>query len=197
MKTDTPETDEKSFEKWGHEHVFADFAQKLERQRDEARAEAQRLRKALRNLFNNYKELADSGDAGHWKLEETDIGKATLEALEGRTVTSNHTSPSIEQAKIDMQASYDHMMSSKPSRRIMTVHGKEWWRHDGRDESPCDPETRVRFLYRMEEDSEMGSEVFRAGDVGWGNNPACAFLDVSAWRPANAPDKLSREGGEG
>lgn len=196
MNTDTPETDEKSFEKWGHEHVFADFAQKLERQRDEARAEAQRLREALRNLFNDYKELADSGDAGHWKLEETDIGKATLEALEGPTVTTNHTSPTTEQAKIDMQASYDHMMSSKPSRRIMTAHGKEWWVHIPGDPMPCVRTLKVCVLTSLEGPTDPS----RADHLGWhvrDEDEGYFWGKIIAWRPADAHDKLPREGGEG
>jgi hypothetical protein len=36
---------------------------------------------ALQGLFDSYKRLADSGDAGNWSLEETDEGKAALAAL--------------------------------------------------------------------------------------------------------------------
>ena len=36
---------------------------------------------ALQLLFDDYKELADSGDAGNWKLEETDVGMKAIAAL--------------------------------------------------------------------------------------------------------------------
>lgn len=36
---------------------------------------------ALQLLFDDYKELADSGDAGNWKLEETDVGMEAIAAL--------------------------------------------------------------------------------------------------------------------
>jgi hypothetical protein len=43
---------------------------------------AERLAEALRELFDDYKRLADSGDAGFWRLEETESGKKALAALE-------------------------------------------------------------------------------------------------------------------
>lgn len=39
------------------------------------------LHAALAALFADYKQLADSGDAGNWKLEEQDVGKQALAAL--------------------------------------------------------------------------------------------------------------------
>lgn len=36
---------------------------------------------ALEALFANYKQLADSGDAGNWSLEEQAVGKQALAAL--------------------------------------------------------------------------------------------------------------------
>jgi hypothetical protein len=36
---------------------------------------------ALSALFANYKELADSGDAGNWCLEDQPVGKQALAAL--------------------------------------------------------------------------------------------------------------------
>lgn len=44
-------------------------------ERDEAVA-------ALRELFDDYKQLADSGDAGRWRLEDTAAGKRALAVLE-------------------------------------------------------------------------------------------------------------------
>ncbi len=37
---------------------------------------------ALNNLFDDYKQLADSGDAGHWSLEDIPEGKEAIEALD-------------------------------------------------------------------------------------------------------------------
>ena len=39
------------------------------------------LLEALESLFQDYKELADSGDAGFWKLENTDCGKRAIKAI--------------------------------------------------------------------------------------------------------------------
>ena len=39
------------------------------------------LLEALQCLFNNYKRLADSGDAGNWRLEDEPAGKKALNAI--------------------------------------------------------------------------------------------------------------------
>ena len=36
---------------------------------------------ALQSLFDNYKQLADSGDAGNWRLEDEPAGKKALHAI--------------------------------------------------------------------------------------------------------------------
>jgi hypothetical protein len=53
----------------------------------ETAAERDRLLEALKELFADYKQLADSGDAGNWRLEETEAGAkalAAIAAVEGR-----------------------------------------------------------------------------------------------------------------
>ena len=44
-------------------------------------ASAPDLLETLKALYDAYKQLADSGDAGYWSLEGTDIGKQTLAAI--------------------------------------------------------------------------------------------------------------------
>lgn len=44
-------------------------------------AAAPELLDALERLFNDYKALADSGDAGWWKLEDTDVVVAAMKAI--------------------------------------------------------------------------------------------------------------------
>lgn len=44
-------------------------------------AAAPDLLTALEELFADYKQLADSGDAGSWKLEDQDAGKAAMAAI--------------------------------------------------------------------------------------------------------------------
>lgn len=44
-------------------------------------AAAPDLYEALDALFKDYKQLADSGDAGNWSLEELEVGKKALAAL--------------------------------------------------------------------------------------------------------------------
>lgn len=44
-------------------------------------ASAPELLAALRDLFNNYKQLADSGDAGFWRIEDTPEGQKAMAAI--------------------------------------------------------------------------------------------------------------------
>lgn len=45
------------------------------------KAECDLLADALEVLFESYKELADSGDAGNWKLEDSEEGQKAIAAL--------------------------------------------------------------------------------------------------------------------
>lgn len=44
-------------------------------------ASAPELLEALQYLFDDYKELADSGDAGNWRIEDIPAGKKALQAI--------------------------------------------------------------------------------------------------------------------
>jgi len=44
-------------------------------------AAAPELLESLQELFSHYKELADSGDAGNWKLEDEPVGKKAMAAI--------------------------------------------------------------------------------------------------------------------
>ena len=44
-------------------------------------AAAPELLEALQFLFDDYKELADSGDAGNWRVEDKPAGKKALQAI--------------------------------------------------------------------------------------------------------------------
>jgi hypothetical protein len=48
-------------------------------------ASAPDLLEALTALYASYKALADSGDAGNWRLEDTDEGQQTLAAIRKAT----------------------------------------------------------------------------------------------------------------
>lgn len=48
---------------------------------------------ALQALYDSYKELADSGDAGFWSLEDTPVGKQALAALENARHRISHSLP--------------------------------------------------------------------------------------------------------
>lgn len=63
--------------KAGGEPIYPLWARELLEVLDE-RAQ---LVTALRDLFDSYKSLADSGDAGNWSLEDLDEGKAAIAAL--------------------------------------------------------------------------------------------------------------------
>lgn len=92
--SDTPETNAALFDAFdgqGGKVVFADFARKLERQRDRYKSaveiitkERDEAREALRVLFKDYKELADSGDAGFWELEDKEAAQPALRILQQR-----------------------------------------------------------------------------------------------------------------
>ena len=47
------------------------------------------LLEALVALYNDYKALADSGDAGYWCLEETEVGRQALAAIDQASPNSN------------------------------------------------------------------------------------------------------------
>jgi hypothetical protein len=48
-------------------------------------ASAPDLLEALTALYASYKALADSGDAGNWRLEDTDEGRQALDAIRKAT----------------------------------------------------------------------------------------------------------------
>lgn len=49
-------------------------------------AAAPELLHALNVLFNSYKQLADSGDAGNWRLEDQEEGQLAIEAIKKATL---------------------------------------------------------------------------------------------------------------
>jgi hypothetical protein len=49
-------------------------------------AAAPDLLHALNLLFDSYKSIADSGDAGNWRLEDTAEGKLAIEAIHKATL---------------------------------------------------------------------------------------------------------------
>lgn len=81
---------------------------------------------------------------------------------------------------------------TSPHHEIFEAHGLEWYRHDGSDECPCDPEMRVEFLFRYELEREKFESLETvAKDVEWKNDEE-EGSDVIGWRPADAPAKLPR-----
>jgi hypothetical protein len=48
----------------------------------EQQARIAELESALQGIFDNYKQLVDSGDVGNWSLEDTPEGKQAMLALE-------------------------------------------------------------------------------------------------------------------
>lgn len=59
---------------------------------------------ALQALFDDYKELADSGDAGFWSLEDTPVGKQALAALENARHRITHSLPGDVETPIERTA---------------------------------------------------------------------------------------------
>lgn len=59
----------------------ADTASRLQDELGRLIASAPDLLEALTALYADYKALADSGDAGNWRLEDTDSGKQALAAI--------------------------------------------------------------------------------------------------------------------
>lgn len=64
-----------------HDSIVAELNQRLIERTQGMGNKIAELRNALSILFQAYKGLADSGDAGHWRLEDTDAGKVAMAAL--------------------------------------------------------------------------------------------------------------------
>jgi hypothetical protein len=54
---------------------------KAREQRDKVSKNNTKLLRVLEILFADYKQLVDSGDVGNWRLEDTEIGKQTIDLL--------------------------------------------------------------------------------------------------------------------
>ena len=157
---------------------MAKTCQGLETQRDEARAEVRLLRKAIADVLPGMK-CQQPPKLGAWNwpwavetLEEVlkdEVATRKSPLLTAPTIATNYTSPEIFEA-----------------------HGREWYRHDG-GPCPCDPAMRVNFITRLElksESSDMVSDFQIASSLRW-NHPG-SIGDILYWRPADAPEKLSR-----
>lgn len=72
---------------WGEEHVADVKTYERDARKANARliAAAPDLLEALQVLFASYKALADSGDAGNWKIENQPEGKQALAAISKAT----------------------------------------------------------------------------------------------------------------
>ncbi|MDT4321862.1 hypothetical protein [Klebsiella aerogenes] len=73
--------DKKGFEHWGDEGGNRHLSGPEQFANAYLIAAAPELLESLQELFAHYKELADSGDAGNWKLEDEPVGKKAMAAI--------------------------------------------------------------------------------------------------------------------
>jgi len=148
---------------------MAKTCQKIETQRDEARAEVERLRK--REVFAK------------------DIITNFLNCLPLRR---DWLDPVVEQmAKEFLQPEIIGWKPAATSPEIFEAEGKEWYRHTPGDECPCDIKQQVKCLTSKEGETAtstavvFGWEVKNPNETWWGL--------IIGWRPADAPEKLERK----
>lgn len=165
----TPESDEAVFETdTRHEVVPVAFARTLETQRDEARAEVERLRKAISEVLPGMK-CQQPPKLGAWNWP---WAVETLEAAlpPDTAIPASSTTPEIFEA-----------------------HGREWYRHTPGDKMPCDHRKWVQILHRREltghpfNPSKMPAQALQWSAA---HDPS---IDIIGWRPADAPAKLPRK----
>lgn len=169
--SDTPETDKLAASNPQSTTVIWSHARTLETQRDEARAEVERLRKALIFITPVLQIEANPETRPPGKWDWRLLARTAETALDlplTPTVTTNHTSPEIFEA-----------------------HGREWYRHTPGDKMPCDGEMMVKAVLRGGDLAYCGDSV-NASYIEWGIMFYREY-DVTGWRPADAPEKLERK----
>lgn len=171
--TDTPETDALIEGNGYHptEHMWREHARKQERERDEARAEAQRLQAAIESVLPGMR-CQQPPKLGAWDWPHA-----------VKTLEQALSSPPNQVSK------HDELVH----RKIISAHGKEWWAHDGGNQ-PTHDDHRVSVLF-----FGGNSDDGLAGDWGWSHVDESDELsggNIIAWRPADAPNILPKGGGE-
>jgi len=145
------------------------FARTLETQRDEARAEVERLRKALEVIRDISISMVDGQRTGCASVILNE-GPRRIKEKANQVLMENFALPT--------------------SPEIFEAHGLEWYRHTPRDKMPCDGEMIVEVLWSSDDD-----ESSRIDALAWTFNWDIKELrneEIIGWRPADAPEKLPR-----
>lgn len=155
-----------------YDEPFVDFARTLETQRDEARAEVERLRNALEKAIAREYTFINDVDESLCK-EQRDFLDAMETAL-GIPVVGIPATP------------------TQPE--IFEAHGREWYRHAPGDAMPCELDEEVEVLLREEfEDNFYNAQKMNACQFRWQKLIGSSDIEIIGWRPADAPEKLLRK----
>lgn len=146
----------------------------LETQRDEARAEVERLKTAL-SMFVTAEESFRRNAPTSYPLPGGDAiddayraAKAVLGNPVMPTVATNDTQPEIFEA-----------------------HGLEWYRYDGNGVRPCEPNLKLELIWA---DGTASITTVTAKSLTWfWSFKGKGGGDIIGWRPADAPEKLERK----
>lgn len=149
---------------------FACLCRDLETQRDEARAEAEKLRTAL-TMFVTAEESFRRNAPTSYPLPGGDAMDDAYRAA--KAVLGNPVTPTVTTADT--------------SPEIFEAHGLEWYRHTPGDKMPCEPNARVKIFLSMIEDNSKNASL---PGYEWGWNE---YGSITGWRPADAPEKLERK----
>lgn len=151
-------------------HLEAMFDEvKLRRERDEAMAEVERLRKRGQKIHRRTQK-AESRVCHISRLYDKWKGNAEFWH---RNFLEHH---GIELKPVP---------PAQPE--IFEAHGREWYRHAPGDKMPCEPGARVKIFLSMIEDNSKNAAL---PGYEWEWNE---YGSIIGWRPADAPEKLPRK----
>lgn len=167
---------------------MAKTCQKLETQRDEARAEVERLRKALGKAQEKWTSFIASA------RQVRSIGGQALGSEGYRLEFIGNALAIVEDAFAEALDIPPTVATTDTAPEIFEAHGREWYRHTPGDKMPCDEGQIIEALWRRELNKPQiwPQQRSRADEWDWDEKIHFPSYEIIGWRPADAPEKLPR-----